>query len=95
MSRLSRIRKIRRKVKERSDELFQRGMEELDKEDDMVPALNSHERWIENDLNFLSIPSDTNWSEFGFRNKFSEVTLSGDAVAGGTVGPSAGNSLGA
>ena len=82
-------------MRERSDELFQRGMEELDKEDDVVPALNSHERWIENDLNFLGVPFDTNWSEFGFGNEFSEVTLSGDVVAGGTVGPSAGSSLGA
>ncbi|PCD46608.1 hypothetical protein AU210_002009 [Fusarium oxysporum f. sp. radicis-cucumerinum] len=43
VSRLQRIRKIKKRVKERGAELFERGMQELNKEDNILPALQSHE----------------------------------------------------
>ncbi|KAH7208363.1 hypothetical protein BKA60DRAFT_577882 [Fusarium oxysporum] len=43
VSRLQRIRKIKKRVKEQGAELFERGMQELDKEDNILPALQSHE----------------------------------------------------
>lgn len=92
VSRLSRIRKIRKKVKERSDELFQRGMEELDKEDGITPVLDSHERWIENDLNFMGVPSDVNWADFGLGDGFADVTPIGGVVPDETVAQGAGSS---
>lgn len=47
---LSRIRKIRRKVKERGADLFERGMQELDAEDEILPALDGHEGCLVDDL---------------------------------------------
>ncbi|KNA98266.1 hypothetical protein FOXG_02651 [Fusarium oxysporum f. sp. lycopersici 4287] len=43
LSRLQRIRKIKKRVKERGAKLFERGMQELDKEDNILPALQSYE----------------------------------------------------
>ncbi|CAG1988408.1 unnamed protein product, partial [Fusarium graminearum] len=62
VSRLQRIRKIKKKVKERGADLFERGVQELDKEDDIVPALQSHEDWVVNDLQSLGVPNETDWS---------------------------------
>ncbi|QLI68034.1 uncharacterized protein G6M90_00g034220 [Metarhizium brunneum] len=44
VNRLARIRKIRNRVKDKSSELFRRGMAELDAEDGILPALDAHER---------------------------------------------------
>jgi predicted transcriptional regulator len=95
VSRLQRIRKIRKKVKERSDELFRRGMEELDKEDgitsapDVLPALEGHEYWVVDDLQHLGVPNDPDWSSFGLGD-FSDVgPLVGETSSGG-AGPSSG-----
>lgn len=65
VSRLLRIRKIKRKTKERRDELFRRGMQELDEEDGILSALDSHEQWVANDLSALGVSSEVDWSAFG------------------------------
>jgi hypothetical protein len=96
VSRLQRIRKIRKRMKERSNEVFRRGMEELDKEDgivsgpapDLLPALEGHEYWVVDDLRHLGVPEDPDWSSFGIGD-FSDV---GPLVSGGTGGESSGRS---
>ncbi|KAI0388177.1 hypothetical protein F5Y17DRAFT_453887 [Xylariaceae sp. FL0594] len=91
--RLSRIRKIRAKVKERGDELFQRGMVELDREDGILPALSSHKSHLATDLRDMGVPNDVHWTALGLGDDFAEVgplfpsgsgVVDQDAV-GGTV----------
>lgn len=65
VNRLTRIRKTRRLVKNKSQKLFERGMQELDKEDDILPALGSHEQWVVHDLQALGVPNEPDWSQFG------------------------------
>ncbi|KFH40338.1 hypothetical protein ACRE_090000 [Hapsidospora chrysogenum ATCC 11550] len=60
VARLSRIRKIRNRVKERSSELFRQGMEELDKEDGLLPTLNAHEQHVVSDIQSLGVPDEVN-----------------------------------
>ena len=50
VSRLARIRRIRNGVKAKSEELFHCGMDELEKESDVLPALDAHESWVVSDL---------------------------------------------
>ncbi|KFH40211.1 hypothetical protein ACRE_091320 [Hapsidospora chrysogenum ATCC 11550] len=50
VSRLARIRRIRNGVKAKSEELFHRGMDELERESEVLPALDAHENWVVNDL---------------------------------------------
>ena len=83
VSRLRRIRQIRKKVKERSEEAFQRGMAELEADDELLPALDSHEFWVASDLGALGVPSDADFSIYGL------------GVADGTGGVEAGSSGGA
>lgn len=67
VNRLARIRKTRNRVKEKSSELFKRGVAELDKEDgiDLTPALDAHERYVVEDLQFLGVPEEPDWSALG------------------------------
>jgi hypothetical protein len=71
VGRLSRIRKIRRRIKERIDESVRRGLsgqiEELGDNkaegeamppSQVLPALDSHEFWVENDLRYLGLPDN-------------------------------------
>ncbi|KAL0940156.1 uncharacterized protein CTRU02_206766 [Colletotrichum truncatum] len=55
--RLSRIRAIRKKVKERHVETFSRGMQELE-EDDVLPALDAHESGVVGDLQFQGVENN-------------------------------------
>lgn len=73
VSRLQRIRKIKKRVKERGAELFERGMQELDKEDNILPALQSHEEWVVNDLQSLGVPNDIDWASLGLGEEFNDV----------------------
>ncbi|KAK1837373.1 hypothetical protein CCHR01_20006, partial [Colletotrichum chrysophilum] len=57
-SRLSRIRTTRKLVRERQAEAFERGMQEIDEEDGVLPALDAHEKWVVNDLQAAGVPSD-------------------------------------
>ncbi|EGY14794.1 uncharacterized protein VDAG_06271 [Verticillium dahliae VdLs.17] len=65
VNRLRRIRQIKKKVKERSDEAFRRGIQELDEEDSLLPALNAHEYYVESDLAFMGVTSDADWPSLG------------------------------
>ncbi|CAF3615951.1 unnamed protein product [Fusarium graminearum] len=84
VSRLQRIRKIKKKVKERGADLFERGVQELDKEDDIVPALQSHEDWVVNDLQSLGVSNETDWSLFGLSDDFNDVGPLKDSVVDGS-----------
>ncbi|KAH9235550.1 hypothetical protein K456DRAFT_1834071 [Colletotrichum gloeosporioides 23] len=52
VSQLSCIQKTRKLVRERQTEAFERSMQEVDKEDDILPVLDAHERWVVKDLQF-------------------------------------------
>ncbi|CZS83168.1 unnamed protein product [Fusarium graminearum] len=73
VSRLQRIRKIKKKVKERGADLFERGVQELDKEDNIAPALQSHEDWIVRDLESLGVPNEIDWASLGLGDDFGDV----------------------
>ncbi|KAF4463893.1 hypothetical protein FALBO_9280 [Fusarium albosuccineum] len=75
VSRLQRIRKIKKKVKERGADLFERGMQELDQEDNILPALDSHEDWVVRDLHSLGVPNEVDWSGLGLGDGFGDVGL--------------------
>lgn len=70
VSRLARIRKIKKRVKEKGSELFERGMQELDKEEGILPALESHENWVVGDLRSLGVPNEVDWSSLGLGEDF-------------------------
>lgn len=81
VGRLARIRRIRRQVKAKSQEAFQRGMAQADEEDGVVNALNAHEHWVVDDIQALGAPNDANWAEFGLGEEFSDVgPLVGDTL---------------
>jgi hypothetical protein len=72
-SRLARIRRIRKKTKERSSELFRRGIQELDSEDGVLPALEAHEHWVVEDIQALGVPNDVDWEALGLGSEFQDV----------------------
>ena len=84
VNRLARIRRIRRQVKNKGEELFRRGMEELDKEDGIAPVLNAHEHWVVNDLQSLGVPNEPDWSQFGLGEQIDlgPLLTAGDSSAG-------------
>jgi hypothetical protein len=95
VARLSRIRKIKKQVKERHRETFQRGMEELDREDGIVSALDAHEQGLMGDFQAMGVPDDVDWNALGLGSEFSNLgpllpVDSGDP--GGTVVTSTGSS---
>lgn len=67
VSRLRRIRTIKKKVQQRAEEAFQRGLQEMEEEVDggLLPALESHERWVVNDLSALGVQPDADFALFG------------------------------
>lgn len=88
VSRLARIRRIREGVKTRSEQLFNRGMDELEKESETLSALDSHENWVVNDLQCLGVPNETDWSSFGIGDDFAgvgQLTTSVGEPSGGTA----------
>nr|XP_036575832.1 uncharacterized protein CTRU02_14242 [Colletotrichum truncatum]KAF6782465.1 hypothetical protein CTRU02_14242 [Colletotrichum truncatum] len=87
VSRLSRIRQIRKKVVERQKETFARGMQELDAEDGLLSVLDAHEAGVVGDLRFLGVPNDPSWSSFGVGEEFADLgPLVGDPAGSSTVG---------
>ncbi|KAK2773991.1 hypothetical protein CKAH01_13336 [Colletotrichum kahawae] len=77
--RLSRIRAIRKKVKERHVETFSRGMQELE-EDDVLPALDAHESGVVGDLQFQGVENNPDWASFGIGEEFADLgPLLGDS----------------
>ncbi|KAF6816057.1 hypothetical protein CMUS01_12328 [Colletotrichum musicola] len=90
-SRLSYIRKIRKKVREKQTEAFERGIQEVDREDGVLPdsdvlsALDTHEKFVVSDLQAVGLENELPWSAFGFGNDFADLgPLVGDAVVGST-----------
>ncbi|KAK0367473.1 hypothetical protein CLIM01_15170 [Colletotrichum limetticola] len=71
--RLARIRTIRKKVKERHVETFARGMQELEEEDRVLPALDAHERWVVSDLQAAGVSNDVDWTSFGIGDEFASL----------------------
>ncbi|KAF4772774.1 hypothetical protein HER10_EVM0005325 [Colletotrichum scovillei] len=71
--RLARIRAIRKKVKERHVETFARGMQELEEEDGVLPALDAHERWVVSDLQAAGVSNDADWPSFGIGDEFASL----------------------
>lgn len=78
-SRLSRIRTIRKKVRERQTEAFERGMQEIDREDGVLPegdllsALDAHEKFVVSDLQAVGLENEPPWSAFGFGDDFADL----------------------
>lgn len=98
VSRLARIRRIRNGVKSKSEELFNRGMDELEKESETLTALDAHEHWVVDDLHCLGVPDEVDWSQFGLGNDFNDVTRLSTTVgesSGGTAAKGGGSSSGA
>jgi len=62
VNRLSRIRRTKSRMKERSEELVRRGMQELDEEDGVV-----------NDLQQLGVPNDVDWPSLGVGLEFADL----------------------
>ncbi|KAH8172321.1 hypothetical protein LIA77_06576 [Sarocladium implicatum] len=83
VSRLSRIRKIRKRVVAKSDEALERGIAEADAEDGIVPALTAHEQWVTHDLSSLGVPDDFDWSSVGLGEFAGVGPLNVDAVVAG------------
>jgi hypothetical protein len=73
LGRLDRIRKIRDRVKGKTIVEVQRSMLELDKEDGLLPALDSHEQFVVEDLQSMGVPNEVDWSTFGFENDFADL----------------------
>lgn len=62
VNRLSRIRRTKKRMKQRSEELVRRGMQELDEEDGVV-----------SDLQHMGVPNDVDWSSLGIGREFADL----------------------
>jgi hypothetical protein len=92
VNRLSRIRRIRKRVEERSKELVQRGMQELDEEDGVSRSLESEDRFIVQHLQDLGAPGDADWATFGLGDALLDPSLlAGPGSGGETLQASAGS----
>jgi predicted nuclease with TOPRIM domain len=83
--RLSRIRKIRSKVKEKRSEATRRGLEEVDRQDELLNMLDAHESALVQDLRVDHVPDDVDWSAFGIGDDFlnaSSLVESGGSSSG-------------
>ncbi|CCF44382.1 hypothetical protein CH063_13814 [Colletotrichum higginsianum] len=69
--RLARIRKTRKLVRDRQAETFRRGMKEIDESDALESALGAHERGVVEELQFMGVSNDVDWSSFGLGDDFS------------------------
>ncbi|EXK75825.1 hypothetical protein FOQG_19411 [Fusarium oxysporum f. sp. raphani 54005] len=68
--RLSRIRKIRARVKEKRSEATRRGLQEVEKEDGILSMLDAHEDAVVRDLQVDHVPNDVDWSSLGLGDDF-------------------------
>nr|XP_036576258.1 uncharacterized protein CTRU02_13793 [Colletotrichum truncatum]KAF6782967.1 hypothetical protein CTRU02_13793 [Colletotrichum truncatum] len=85
--RLKRIRTVRKMVRERQTEVFERGMQEVDN-DEVLPALDAHERFVVSDLQAVGLGNDPPWSLFGFGDEFVGLGPLVDGAGAGSVGGS-------
>ncbi|KAH6957338.1 hypothetical protein DER45DRAFT_615281 [Fusarium avenaceum] len=72
--RLSRIRKIRTKVKERHSEATRRGLQEVEQQDSLLSMLDTHEDTMVRDLQTDHVPNNVNWSSLGLSNEFLDAS---------------------
>ena len=79
-------------MKAKSEELFHCGIDELEKESDVLPTLDAHESWVVSNLQGLGVPNKVDWSQFGLSDEFRDVNrlvtspsepFSGTVVGGG------------
>lgn len=68
--RLSRIRKIRARVKEKRSEATRRGLQEVEKEDGILSMLDAHEDAMVRELQMDHVPNDVDWSSLGLGDDF-------------------------
>ncbi|KAF6525264.1 hypothetical protein HZS61_011059 [Fusarium oxysporum f. sp. conglutinans] len=68
--RLSRIRKIRNRVKEKRSEATRRGLQEVDQQDAILSGLDAHEDALLRDLQVDHVPNDVDWSALGLGDDF-------------------------
>jgi hypothetical protein len=84
LGRLSRVRRLKKAAKERSSDLFRRGMQSLDEEDGVLTEQGAH---VASDFQDWSITGDVDWSAFGFDSDFGDL---GPLVAGSRTPPVSG-----
>lgn len=63
--RLQRIRRMKRNVRSHGQELAERGMVEIDREDGLLPALDGHEDALSSELATMGVPPDVDGSSVG------------------------------
>ena len=68
--RLSRIRKIKSKVKEKRSEATRRGLQEVEQQDNLLSMLDAHEGAVLEDLQVDHVPNDVDWSALGLGDDF-------------------------
>ncbi|SCO87610.1 uncharacterized protein FRV6_11737 [Fusarium oxysporum] len=68
--RLSRIRKIRNRVKEKRSEATRRGLQEVDQQDAILSGLDAHKDTLLRDLQVDHVPNDVDWSALGLGDNF-------------------------
>lgn len=72
--RLSRIRKIRNRVKEKRSEATRRGLQEVDRQDEILSGLDAHEDALLRDLQVDHVPNDVDWSALGLGDDFLDAS---------------------
>ncbi|CRK20288.1 hypothetical protein BN1723_017859 [Verticillium longisporum] len=95
LGRLSRLRKMRKAAKIRGEELFARGIRQLDEEDGVLPlcgdnlSLEAQEANVVQDLQEWGASGVVDWSSLGFGEEFSDL---GPVPDDGTLEATAGSS---
>jgi hypothetical protein len=70
VSRLARLRRMKKVIKEKSSEAFRRGMQELDEEDGVPPSIVDQENFVISDIRSMGVPNDPDWSSLGLGDEF-------------------------
>lgn len=92
VNRLTRIRKTRKRIEERSKELVQRGMQELDSEDGISKSLESGDRFIVDDLRGMGVSGEVDWSSLGLGDpSLDPLLMVGSGFDGGSLQASGGS----
>lgn len=83
--RLSRIRKIRARVKEKRSEATRRGLQEVEQQDGILSMLDAHEDAVVRDLQVDHVPNDVDWSSLGLGDDFLDASpLFDPGIVGGS-----------
>lgn len=86
--RLSRIRKIRAKVKQKRSEATRRGLQEVDQQDNLLSMLDAHEDALVRDLQMDHVPNDVDWASLGLGDDFLDASplFCSDETSSGVAG---------